>query len=301
MTRPSGTKLMPLVAALTAACSAHAATPPVALAPREQAATRKVVEEAHVADARPFEALDRILRAWIALPPDRRNEAVLSEWLGSLGEAGVPALVDALAVGGLRVEMDERLHATVETAITEALSRLDDSRALPVLRAAFTGGHSPAVRAVAARGLARSCAGIDLELLLAHAAAADPALAAAIEGLGRCLRPEAAERLASLLAAAPDVPSAQPIAAALGRLASDLVWSAPARRGDPAGVRIRLVAATALVSAVARLDDEESQRALAVVRHLDTLALIDRVRAGADAAGQARLDRAAARFRPGPR
>lgn len=275
--------------------SAHAA-PTVTLGARERAATQVVVRDARVSDERVFYDLDESLRRWLDLPAGRRNEAVLSRSLRALGQRQPAVLIDALALG-LRVDVPNDLRATVDTALVEALGRLKSGRALPVLRAAFVGQAADSTRVAAARGLAASCRDPEAKLLLGHAITGDPLFRAAVEGLGRCLRADAAERLGDLLSAAPDSASARPIAAALGRLASQRIWTAPIRRDDPAGVRVRATAVRALAGAIARLDDAELPRALAVVNHPETPAFLDRARAAAGPAGRVRLDRAASRVR----
>jgi len=290
--------LMTAAGVLAGTLHAHGA-PTVTLGARERSVTQALVQEARKSDQRVFDDLDESLRRWLDLPAGRRDEAVLSRWLRALGKREPTVLIDALAAG-LRVDVPDDLRATVDTAMVEALGRLDYGRALPVLRAAFVGGAAASVRAAGARGLAASCRDAEAKLLLGHAVAGDPLLPAAVEGLGRCLRADAAERLGALLGAAPDAASARPIAAALGRVASQRVWTAPIRRHDPAGARVRATAARALVGAIARLDDPELPRALAIVHHPDTPALLAGARAGADSAGVARLEQAASRLRQSP-
>jgi len=282
---------------LAGALPAGAAGQAVTLGDDDRRTLETVVQKARAADVRPFATLERVVKDWLVLPPGRRHGALLSMQLQAMGSAGLAPLIDALAIGGGELDgglcggLDPRVRQAVEVALVEALGNLDDARARPVLLGAFTEGRSPAVRAVAARGMSRTCDDAALGLLLARSSDA------AVEGLGRCLRPEAAERLAALLGETHDENRAGPIAAALGRLASDLLWSAPPRRDDPAGPRIRLVAARALVAASARFDDDEPVRSLAIVRHPDTLALIDEAHRAADAAGRSRLDRAKSRIR----
>jgi hypothetical protein len=235
-------------------------------------------------------SLDGLVSDWLATPPPRRNEALLSRMLRALGARGLDAMLRALATPEYGGAMDGPTRDEMETALVEAAARLDDPRALPVLRARFVDGPSDAVRAAAARGIARSCGDEDLALLVDHAAAGDAIESAAIEGLGRCLRHEAAERLAARLAEAPDADRAAPIAHALGRLAAAAVWSAPSRKNDLEGDEVRLDAARALVGAVARFDCPDARRALAMIRHPATAALAALARRTASPDAAARLD-----------
>jgi HEAT repeat protein len=263
-------------------------------APLAQAGSKRSPDSRSPSMARTAADLDEAVRRWLRNPPADRNGAVLSRWARAIGKREPRILIDAVA-HGLRVDIPAEVRPTVETALTEALGRLADPRALPTLRAVFLSGNVPSARAAAARGLGATCRDAEATLLLAHAKAGDPLRAAAVEGLGRCLRPEAADRLAELLSSA-DASTAGPIAAALGRLASASVWSAPVRRDDPAGPRIRATAARALAGAIARVEVADAPRALAVVDHDETAGFVAEARASADAAGAARLDAAATRW-----
>jgi hypothetical protein len=219
--------------------------------------------------------IEGLVGDWLATRAPRRNEALLARMLRVVPAGELPSLIAALETPGFGGRMDDATRVDMETAIVEAIGRLDEPSALPVLRTAFTDGRAEAVRTVAARGLARRCGDSDLALLLDHARAGDPLEPSAVDALGDCLRRESAERLASLLEREPGDAG---VARALGRLGSSLVWSAPSRRGDPAGDEIRLVAARALARAVARVDAPEARRGLAIVRHPSTDALLDEAR-----------------------
>jgi hypothetical protein len=266
----------------------------LAAAPLAQAGSKRSPDSRSPSMARTASDLDEAVRRWLETPRPDRNGAVLSRWARAIGKREPQVLIDAVA-HGLHVDIPAAVRPTVETALTEALGRLDDPRALPTLRAVFLGARVPSARAAAARGLGATCRDAEATLLLAHTNAGDPLRAAAVEGLGRCLRPEAADRFAELLSSA-DASTAGPIAAALGRLASARVWSAPVRSDDPAGLRIRATAARALTRAIARVDVADVPRALAVVDHDETARFVAEARVSADAAGAARLDAAATRW-----
>lgn len=277
---------------------AHATTrePLVRLSADDRAHLARIVRQARIEVPQSFESADAVLRAWLAMPVDRRNEALLARQARALGTLGTPALIDMLSVGGLSIDVDDLLRERIEMALLDALGHDDDARARVVLRAAFETATSDGVRVVAARGLARTCDGRDLDLLLAGTRRPFVRYGAAIEGLGRCLRPEAAERLAMLANRSESASEAAPVLRAIGRLASDLVWSAPARRHDPAGIRIRRLAVESLVRAAARWDDDAATRALAMVRHPDTLTLLRQARLTAAPEDQSRLDRVTTRL-----
>lgn len=269
------------------------ARPSLELAGRDRRLVEHETRSARAAHSSTFAVVDEAVLHWLALPPDPRNDAWLSRTLRAPhGKFHYLALMDALAGAGPGVDVPKPRRDTLDTVLVDALARLNDPRALPVLRAAFVSGRTEPVRAAAARGLGAQCA--DLKLLIDHSAAGDPLRPAAVSGLGSCLRPEGAETLAALLSSA-DAASAGPIASALGRLASARVWSAPIRRDDSAGERIRATAARALAKAIARLGSPELPRALAVVDHAETARFVDEARTAADQAGAARLDAALSR------
>jgi hypothetical protein len=230
-----------------------------------------LVRAEHAAHPEAFAAFDRIVRRWLDARSPGRDQALLSRWLRGLGAAGAGPMINLLAVSGFTERLDRAARVGLQTAVTEALARLHDARLAPVLRALFQHADAAAVRAAAARGIARACLDDDLSLLIAHAGHTDPLFDAASAGLGRCLRLPAAERLAALLDDAPDADRAAWIASALGSLASDLVWRAPSRRGDPEGGQIRRVAARALARASTRFADvHEIDRSIRMVRHSGT-------------------------------
>ena len=227
-----------------------------------------LVATERAANPEAFAAFDRIVRRWLDARSPGRDQALLSRWLRDLGKAGAGPMIDLLAVSGFAEPLHVTARASLQTAVTEALARLDDARSAPVLRALFERADAAPVRAAAARGLARACREADLSLLLTHAAHADPLVDAASAGLGRCLRLPAAERLAALLDAAPNADRAAGIATALGVLASDLVWRAPSRRDDPEGEKIRTLAAESLARARVRFPGvHEIDRSIRMIRH----------------------------------
>jgi len=207
---------------------------------------RSIVRAERAAHPDAFELFDRIVREWLDRRDVARNEALLSRGLRDLGDAGVGPMLDAVAGTGFAQPLDARTQAAMHTALVEALGRIEDPRALPALRAIFERAEQQSVRTVAARAIARTCGDLELDLLLAHAEHAHPNADAAIEGLGRCLRLPAAERLVALHESAQDPARKAAIASALRRISSDLVWRAPSRRNDPEGAEIRKVVARAL-------------------------------------------------------
>ena len=228
----------------------------------------ELVQKERASNPEAFVAFDRIVRRWLQARSPGRDQALLSRWLRDLGTAGAAPMIDLLAVSGFAEPLPATARNSLQTAVTEALARLDDPRSAPVLRALFERADAAPVRAAAARGIARICRNDELALLLGHAHHADRLFAAATAGLGRCLRLPAAERLATLLDDAPDADRAAWIATALGTLASDLVWRAPSRRNDPEGEKIRRVAAEALTRASTCFPDlHEIDRAIRMIRY----------------------------------
>jgi hypothetical protein len=162
-----------------------------------------------------------------------------------------------------------------------------------VATAVFEGKNKPAeVLRAAAEAMGKLCGDAELAALKKHAAATDALRTHALRGLGECRRKESADHLATLLAAATDAAAAEPIAEALGAVASSWAWKAMGPKSDAAAKQVQQVAAKALVAAFAKHKDARpaAKKALRLVESPDAPALITAARASAAADAQVALD-----------
>lgn len=151
-----------------------------------------------------------------------RRPAVVRELRGLGADALLPML-DVLAVHGYPRALSTEERDALESGLLEAVGELRDRRAEPVLRAAFLGLSREASVRAAAQGLGNLCGDGEVALLLGHARDAGTRGAAALEGLGRCRRPEAIRPLASALDTLTDADAVR--AAARGLANAGSTWA----------------------------------------------------------------------------
>lgn len=221
--------------------------------------------------------------------------------LKRLGKEALLPMLSALALDAPAVMLSEQEKEAYVVGLLEASSALREARSGPVFTAIFEGKNKPAgVLRAAGEAMGRLCGDAELASLKRHTAATDTLRAHAIRGLGQCRRKEGAEHLASLLAAATDAASAEPIADALGLAASSWAWKAMGPRSAAAAKDVQALAAKALVGAFSKHKDARpaAKKALRLVESPDAAALISAARASADAGTQAALDTLAAQLAP---
>jgi HEAT repeat protein len=161
-----------------------------------------------------------------------------------------------------------------------------------VLHTIFDGSSNPKVLAAAAHALGRLGGDAELDALIQASQPSDGRRIAAIEGLGECKRIESAKHLASLLASA-DEASAEAIAGALGTVGSSWAWKAMGPSAAATGLKVRELAARALLPAFVRYRGDlraTMRKGLLMVEHPVTVDLISKARSGADADTASALD-----------
>lgn len=221
--------------------------------------------------------------------------------LKRLGKEALLPMLSALVLETPAVMLNEAEKEAYVIGLLEASSALRDARSGPVYTAIFESkGKSAGVLRAAAEAMGRLCGDAELASLKKHTASADPLRAHAIRGLSQCRRKEGAEHLASLLAAATDAASAEPIADALGLAASSWAWKAMGAKHAAAAKDVQAVAAKALVGAFARYKDARptAKKSLRLVDAPDVAKLISAVRPAVDVETQTALDALATQLAP---
>lgn len=180
--------------------------------------------------------------------------------------------------------------AALTVGLVEAVGSLRDARSGPALKAIFESSKG-LVAVSGARGLGKLCGDAELATLRGHLDGASRG--AAIQGLGECMRIEAANELATQLASAKSDDDATAIARALGSIGSSWAWAALGASQEKAGLAVREVAARALVPAFVVRSGETRARigkSIAMLDHPVVPELLAKARQGADAETQAELD-----------
>lgn len=221
--------------------------------------------------------------------------------LKHLGAGALLPMLSALALDAPAVTLDEKEKTAYVTGLVEAAGALRDARGGAVFTAILESKNKPAeVLRAAAEAMGKLCSDAELASLKKHTATADALRPHAIRGLAQCRRKEAADHLASLLAAAPDAAAADPIADALGLQASSWAWKALGAKSEAAAKQAQAVAAKALVAAFAKHKDARAtvKKALRLVESPDVPALVKAARTSADADTATALDALAKQLAP---
>lgn len=219
---------------------------------------------------------------------------VVGRELRRLGPTALLPMLEALAFEApARGSATDQEWTALTVGMLEAVGVLRDARSGLVLRAVFEGGSGNAeVLRAAGIAMGQLCGDAELALLIKRSAAGDALRAPAIAGLGSCRKVESAKHLATLLKDA-DEASAEPIAKALGRVASSWAWKTMGPAAEKDAAVVRELAAKALVSGFVRFGGEaraEMGRAILMTEHKATPELIAKARSSADAKTAADLD-----------
>lgn len=231
----------------------------------------------------------------------RNPRPVAALELKRLGAEALLPMLSALALEAPAVMLSEQEKEAYVIGLLEAAGALRDSRGAPVYKAVFEGkSKSTGVLRAAAEAMGKLCGDADLASLKKHTASTDALRPHAIRGLSQCRRKEAAEHLASLLGAATDAASAEPIADALGLAASSWAWKAMGSKSAAAAKDVQSIAARALVGAFSKHKDARTTttKALRLVESPDAAALITAARSAADAETRSALDSLAKSLAP---
>ena len=270
---------------------------------RDLDALRREIAQARAADARPFAEVGRIVaRATEMNALARARRAPIALYIAKLGPSALMPALELLAVAPPRA-LQEASVPDVRRELIEAVGRLRDPRALPVL---FPLLDDAAEDAATTRATTEAIARIGTDaaadkLLAALAAASTDRARALVASMGECRRLRVTEAIALRLRTTTDEATARAAARALGRAGNAWSWPTFADRREEA--RIRETAARALVDAFVRHDGDvrsAASNALMVVDAPETPVLLAEARKTASAETARALDALAARFARNP-
>ncbi|MBM4372457.1 MAG: hypothetical protein FJ098_12430, partial [Deltaproteobacteria bacterium] len=189
-------------------------------------------------------------------------------------------MLDELAFSAApRGELADTAWLGWRASLLEAVGKLRDPRAVPVLRAAVSRGPAERLLVAAAAGaLGKLLTEDEARWLVARLpAVTGEARLGLLQGLGHCRRGVAAEALAAALTAAPGDEEARVLARALGTVGSSWAWRTPVVAASGEEDAVRGTAARALAGAWMLYRGQAQKtigHALLVVAHTDTAALL---------------------------
>ncbi len=278
---------------------------PLPLSAEERAGLRESIEKAREADPRPFVAMAQVREAIPRADARKRGRlAPVSPALRSMGtEALLPAL-ELLAFGDPRaVELTEPQRRALAVGLLEAVGRLRDPRALPVLGAALESEETDfSIVRAAAEAMGRVGDDESAKRLAALSRRDGEKRRPILAGMGDCRRSVCVEALAAALEARPEPAVAKLVVRSLGEAGSSWAWQTPGMRQDEEKT-VREAGAKALLAAFVRYRGEVRQAAsneLMVVDWPGTAALIAQAKLGADESTEAALADLAKRFARNP-
>jgi hypothetical protein len=279
------------------------------LPPKERASLEQQIEAYRAKNPAAFEAVRNVNGYKPETYKKFRNPIPLvGRELRRLGEPALLPMLEALAFDVWeRGDAADREWTALKVGMLEAVAHLHDGRSAPVVTAAFATAKETTVQSAAAEAVGALCRR-DATMVTALAAALEgPKRLAAIDGLGQCRSPQAAQLLASELDSTTSAIEADRIARALGYLGSSWAWRALAKKeGQKGGAQIRReglearrIASEALVRGYLRFDGKvrgAHQVGLTMVQHPEVRAIAERHRSAAQASAFAQLERVVARI-----
>lgn len=245
----------------------------------------------HAADFKPVRDVQGIKPDVYKTYRNPQPVAVLE--LKRLGAGALLPMLEVLALDAPSLTLNDKEKTAYIIGLLEASSALRDARSGAVYTAIFEAKNKPSdVLRAAAEALGRVCGDAELGTLKKHTASGDALRTHAIRGLSQCRRKEGVEHLATLLGAASDAASAEPIADALGLASSSWAWKAMGAKSAAAAKDVQQIAAKALVASFVKHKDARpaARKALKLVESPDAPTLIAAARTSADTVTQAALD-----------
>ncbi|MBW2523083.1 MAG: hypothetical protein JRI23_02855 [Deltaproteobacteria bacterium] len=267
---------------------------------------RRRVRAAKRDDVHSFERLAAARRRVVWLDDHKRGPiAPVAPLLKAMGPRALLPMLE-------RVALDAEPQGTLSSSawlawrlgLVEAVGALRDPRAEPVLLALVeTPPAEPKLHRAAAVAFAKLSTRPVARRLIRHARRDAPARRIALAALGHCRVDEAARFLADELGNAPAGRDAPVLARALGDVGSDWAWQSPALASREDRLVVRATAARALVGSFATAGDRARRmitKAVLVVNHPDTPAMLRDAQREATPEGRAALDRLRQRFERSP-
>lgn len=264
------------------------------LDPATRDSLRAEIEAARVATPEAFERLAALRTRVSEIHAAKRGR--LPVFLPSLQAMGPDALLPMLAELAFdakdRGDLADAAWIGWQASLLEAVGKLRDVRAAPVLKAVIARGPAQIlITSAATAAYGKLLCDEATHWLVEHLAASDGERRLGIlRGLGSCRRALAADALAGALRARPDAAEAHIIAKSLGDAGSSWAWRTPVVSATGDEDAVRSIAAGALAEMWSSYDGQTRKKighALLVVDHPDTPALLRAALESADAATQA--------------
>jgi HEAT repeat protein len=267
-----------------------------------------LIEEIAKARARQPAAFAAIAKApSLAIELDRNKRgrfAAVGPELRRLGRPALLPMLEMLALSGpRRADLNDSAWRALRVGLIEAVGTQREPIAQPVLNAILDGDSDYWVVRAAAEAIGRYGDDASVKKLIALARAAGPKRDAVLSAIGNCRRRAVVEQLAEMLAAPANAAQAERVIDALGDAGNSWAWRTPnvAKYGEESAVRG--AAARALVAAFVKFDGRlrlRARRAILLVDHGSTPALIAAARVGAPPDTRAALDELAVKLAKNP-
>lgn len=227
---------------------------------------------------------------------------ILLPRLQALGEEALLPLLEEIAFAApARGDLTDSAWLGWRASILEAVGKLRDPRAVPVLRAVVTLGPAHRLITAAAAGAYGRLLTDDAAAWLVKTLGATDGerRLGILQGLGHCRRTVATEALAAALSARPDANEATLLARSLGNAGSSWAWQTPVVSATGEEAAVRRTAAEALAAAWPLYVGQAQKKlghALLVVEYKGTPALLRAAVVDANAETQASAEKLIARF-----
>ena len=269
---------------------------PSALAPAARATLESQVRDARATNPDSFARFAAVVNQIGELDAKKRGRyPVIGPVLHALGPDGLFPMLEAIALDSPPPgQLSDDTWTAWRAALLESVGSLRDQRSTPVLEAVLNGPNNEYMIVQAAAGaygkLETDAAAARL-IAMSREGAKHTAV---LSSMGNCRRTVIAQRLAEALAATNDVSTAKLLAHSLGDVGSAWAWNTGVSHPDEQD-SVRSIAASALITAVARHEGEARSKlvsAVLMVDHPSTQSLIEQAKRGASAQGRGRVGRA---------
>jgi hypothetical protein len=279
---------------------------PDKLATAERSALAQAIAAERIAKPAAFEKLAQFRQDLPTLDADKRGPAVpVAAILKGMGQDALMPMLNELAFDTRgRDGLTESAWKDWRVGLVEAVGFLRDGRSAPVLTAILDGSetHFELLRS-AAGALGKLGTDVAAQKLVTMARQKSDKQLAVLAGMGHCRRLVIANELAAMLLAQPDAATAAILAHSLGDVGSAWAWKTPIVKASGEEDPVRSAAAKALIAAYLRYDGEARSsitKAVLMVDHANTLALITALQKSVRPEERALLDELAARFQKSP-
>lgn len=295
---------------LLGAASANAAEGvligPDKLSDKDRAALVTAVASAKTEKPAAFDSLAQLRADMPALDAQKRGRLVpVSAILKGFGrDALFPMLAELALDGQKRSEWNDSTWTAWRVGLLEAVGMLRDGRAAPVLTAVLDSSEESfdIVRA-AASALGKLGTDAAAAKLVALSKTSGAKQKAVLAGMGDCRRTIVAETLAAALSKEKNADTAAILARSLGDVGSAWAWKTPIVAASGEEQAVRSAAAKALVGAYLHHEGETRTamgKAILLVDHPSTPALIEDAKRGANDEGKRALDALGNKFSKNP-